>query len=364
VLSRIVTIIATVSCCVQIFAQTNSIEFQDTVANQKTGAIGYKGTNSSGYLFFETPNSPDVKVQSGSIITQGNVTAAKFYKGDAEFDSVRAAAIADSCKKMPSNIKVDTAKIAESLTSSVTIAGSQVNPSFDNSYVSTRSGYMLLNNSTNGLDIRLSIENDCFYISRYYNGMWPAIIQCYLTGNSVTTHYFGDMKIIKDGGAELIVGMAPHALGNIKITHNGNDGTISSSKGNLTLVPGTEGIVHVNGTLSAVSCGTCSDIRYKNNICPLYDPFTKIMNLNGVSFNYNYNSFPDKNFPKEKQIGFIAQDVEKVVPEIILTDEKGFKTVDYSKLTVLLVEALKTQQKMIENQQKEINSLKENVKVK
>lgn len=110
---RITSIIVIASCCVQIFAQTNSIEFQDTVANQKTGAIGYKGTASNGYIFIETPNSQDVKVQNGSIITQGNVTAAKFYKGSAEFDSVRAAVIADSCKKIPSNVKFDTAKVAQ-----------------------------------------------------------------------------------------------------------------------------------------------------------------------------------------------------------------------------------------------------------
>ena len=73
----------------------------------------------------------------------------------------------------------------------------------------------------------------------------------------------------------------------------------------------------------------------------------------------NYDGFPEKNFPKEKQIGFIAQDIEKTVPEVVMTDEKGFKTVDYSKLTALLVEAMKTQQKMLEAQQEEINSLKE-----
>jgi hypothetical protein len=94
-------VIIAVGLCIQIFAQTNSIEFQDTVADQKTGAIGYKGTAENGYIFIETPNASDVRVQDGNIITQGTVTAEKYYRGNVELDSVKAAGLADSAKKIP-----------------------------------------------------------------------------------------------------------------------------------------------------------------------------------------------------------------------------------------------------------------------
>ena len=48
------------------------------------------------------------------------------------------------------------------------------------------------------------------------------------------------------------------------------------------------------------------------------------------------------------QLGVIAQEVEAVVPEVVYTDDKGFKSVDYIKLTPVLIEAIKEQQKEIE----------------
>lgn len=54
----------------------------------------------------------------------------------------------------------------------------------------------------------------------------------------------------------------------------------------------------------------------------------------------------------------IAQEVEKVVPEIVKTDTQGYKSVAYDKLTAILVEALKEQQKEINELRAEINNIK------
>ncbi len=53
---------------------------------------------------------------------------------------------------------------------------------------------------------------------------------------------------------------------------------------------------------------------------------------------------------KNKQLGFIAQNVETVVPEVVRTNADGYKAVDYSKITALLNEAIKEQQVQIEDQ--------------
>ncbi len=58
------------------------------------------------------------------------------------------------------------------------------------------------------------------------------------------------------------------------------------------------------------------------------------------------------------QIGVIAQEVEKIAPELVITDEDGFKSVDYIKFTPILIEAMKEQQAIIDNQQKQIDELK------
>jgi hypothetical protein len=57
-------------------------------------------------------------------------------------------------------------------------------------------------------------------------------------------------------------------------------------------------------------------------------------------------------------LGLIAQEVEKIVPEVVKTDEKGFKSVEYSKLVALLLEAIKEQQKMLEKQNTDKDRIK------
>lgn len=65
------------------------------------------------------------------------------------------------------------------------------------------------------------------------------------------------------------------------------------------------------------------------------------MNLQGVSYNWNIKDFPENGFSNETQIGLIAQDVEKIIPELVNTNDDGYKAVSYEKLTAVLIEAIK-----------------------
>lgn len=96
-----------------------------------------------------------------------------------------------------------------------------------------------------------------------------------------------------------------------------------------------------------------SDARLKENIETLKNPLNKILSLRGVS--YNKIESPDK-----PEIGFIAQEVEEVVPEIVTTDdtEEGMKAVSYGRAVALLVEAMKEQQQMIDDLKKLVEELK------
>ena len=93
-----------------------------------------------------------------------------------------------------------------------------------------------------------------------------------------------------------------------------------------------------------------------------------VLKLQGVNYYWRKDEFPDKGFSSDKQIGFIAQDIEKTFPEVVMTDKDGYKSVDYSRLTPILVEAIKEQQKSIlvqqetmQEQQKEIEKLKQEI---
>jgi putative lipoic acid-binding regulatory protein len=102
-----------------------------------------------------------------------------------------------------------------------------------------------------------------------------------------------------------------------------------------------------------------SDIRLKKNIKPLENCLDKVLSLNGVSFDWK-----DEN--KGSSIGFIAQDFEKTVPELVqekpdISDgTKMHKSIQYANLNAMLVEAIKEQQDQIEYLKSELIKLKEN----
>jgi Chaperone of endosialidase len=77
----------------------------------------------------------------------------------------------------------------------------------------------------------------------------------------------------------------------------------------------------------------------------------------------NTTAFPEWKFENGKQYGLIAQEVEKVFPEMVHTiSDKGFKGVDYMKLVPVLVESIKEQQQQIEELKKMVLLLNEKVK--
>jgi len=82
-----------------------------------------------------------------------------------------------------------------------------------------------------------------------------------------------------------------------------------------------------------------------------------VMLLRGVNYFLKTKEFHEKQFTNTRQIGFIAQEIEKIYPEVVLTDKDGYKSVDYSRLTPILLEAIKEQQKIIDNQQSAIGNL-------
>ena len=102
------------------------------------------------------------------------------------------------------------------------------------------------------------------------------------------------------------------------------------------------GNICYTGTIAA-----CSDIRYKKNIVPLENVLNEVMSLHAIYYNWDKEKFADKSFNDERQLGFSAQEIKKLFPEIVQTDAEGYMAVDYSRLTPVLVEAIKEQQQQI-----------------
>jgi hypothetical protein len=123
-------------------------------------------------------------------------------------------------------------------------------------------------------------------------------------------------------------------------------GTVTASKvstSKLTFNPST-------GTLTVVDINSSSDEKLKENIRVVENPLEKIVQLNGVQFNWKET--------KETSIGVIAQDVEKVFPELVKTAEN--KSVNYNGLIGVLIEAIKEQQNQINSLQSQLNNIMNN----
>ena len=116
--------------------------------------------------------------------------------------------------------------------------------------------------------------------------------------------------------------------------------------------------LQVSGEFKTDKIYHSSDRRWKKNITTLDSALYKVQQLRGVSYDWRKDEFPNKHFSDGKQIGVIAQEVEAIVPELVKTDADGYKAVEYANLVAYLIEAIKTQQKLIDNQSVEIASLK------
>jgi hypothetical protein len=99
--------------------------------------------------------------------------------------------------------------------------------------------------------------------------------------------------------------------------------------------------------LADVVAYSTSDVRLKENITPLSTPLDKLMKLQGVDFTWKQDI--DTEYAGKKDVGLIAQQVEEVLPDAVETRYNGYKAVRYEKVIPLLVEAIKEQQRQIED---------------
>ena len=120
-------------------------------------------------------------------------------------------------------------------------------------------------------------------------------------------------------------------LGNRTITMGVNSGT---SKIVLDAVD----VVLTNGMTAS------SDVRLKENFESIPNALELVSQLNGTYYTWKKDAGADK----PRKLGFIAQEIEKVIPELVKTDSEGMKSVDYIGVVPVLVEALKHQQKQID----------------
>lgn len=108
-------------------------------------------------------------------------------------------------------------------------------------------------------------------------------------------------------------------------------------------------------TINSNEVLTTSDRRLKQNIEPVQNALPLIDQLNPVYYNWKNKQTTNKDY---KELGFLAQELEKVVPNVVKTNQDGYKSVAYANLTSLLVAGMKEQQQTIHNLQNQIDELR------
>lgn len=129
-------------------------------------------------------------------------------------------------------------------------------------------------------------------------------------------------------------------------------------------------LLEVNGdTYTPSGLWTASDANFKKNIKTYSNAMEVINKLNPVSYYYKDDVYFDhkdkdgkqvkRNFAKEEQIGFLAQDLEKVLPNMVRTHKDGTKAVNYNQLFGVLTQGVKEQSATTAENKNEIATLKE-----
>lgn len=160
--------------------------------------------------------------------------------------------------------------------------------------------------------------------------------------NSSPTFYFRD----SDNPSYMI-----HANSDrLYILHGATNSTSWNGNRPLTIYQGNKvGInnstpsyqLHVSGRIRSNGINETSDIRFKKDIQDLEGSLEKIEQLRGVSYYWRQDEFPEQKFNDGLDLGLIAQEVEQILPEVVHTDNEGYKSVQYSHIVPVLVEAVK-----------------------
>lgn len=143
-----------------------------------------------------------------------------------------------------------------------------------------------------------------------------------------------------DGAYDSLTGKPTIPTNNNQLTNGAGYTTYTSNQATNTNSNVTFSTVSATGDIIAYAS---SDERLKDNIKPIAWAVDKINRIGGYEFDWNNNSEHSGH-----DIGVLAQEIEEVLPEVVVTRDNGYKAVRYEKIVALLIEAVKEQQLQIE----------------
>jgi hypothetical protein len=165
-----------------------------------------------------------------------------------------------------------------------------------------------------------------------YMGFASANTSAFTLSNESSS--LGQIILVPGASSSVTVGLGPNNLA-----------FIFDVRGNANIAQNLQ----VQGWICASgSIGGCSDARYKEDVEPLEGALALVEALRPVEFEWRREDFADLGFTEGRQIGFIAQEVQRVLPGLVGERHDGYLMMDYSRLTPVLTQAIREQQREIE----------------
>jgi hypothetical protein len=167
-----------------------------------------------------------------------------------------------------------------------------------------------------------------------------------------------DLKHTGDASADVWAVYKDSATEDLRFYQDGDRIWVQGGTGNLGLghEPGAYRL-YVQGAAYATGAWNTSDLRFKKDIEDIGGAIDKVMNLRGVSFLWRRDEYAEKNFDPGRHYGVIAQETQKVLPEVVREGPDGEQAVAYTQIVPVLIEAIKAQQARIEDLEERIAEL-------
>jgi hypothetical protein len=308
----------------------SALEFYDTTGTNAKARFGWTDAN-GGEFFLQAPVGTNVlTTQEDDVTVSGNVTANEFHGDGSSLSGVSKPGHNHSSADI-----VDGTLMDRDISPSAAIAGTKVVPDFGSANVRTSGsmyvgGYTFWSGTRNigpgdRMFFGLSANNDTLF--ELGPGFWG----------------MGDMH---DNTLSV---PGPILCRGIQNTGHFYTGAVLADT------------IDAQVYLTNGSPGSPSDRRLKTDIQPLDNAVERVSRLDGVRYHYRTGEHAELGLPEGDQVGLIAQDVEQVLPEAVHTNREGYKHIEYDKLVPVLVNAIKEQQTVIDQQSRDIEKLKSRI---
>ena len=333
--------------------------FVVTASNGDTAIAGTLSAAGATTLSSTLDVSGDVNVNSGNFVVTASSGKATM-KGAVEM-SMNTATISHTGTSGGLTISSTNNHVA---VESVQFAGANIGVSGDTDLIGLASGVMTVNGQVASTTLDTSgaatVGSTLDVTSDFTVGATSEFVVTAADGNTATSGSLGVGTTLGVTGAATLsstLGVTGHTTlaavdvgGDVDIgggmftvaAGDGNTvitGTLSAGATTLSSTLDVTGDVNVNGNIHATGTSTSSDARFKTNVVSIENALDLIRDIRPVTF--SFKTTEGYKFPQTRQAGVVAQELEKTIPDLVSTDDNGFKGVAYDRFGVYALAAVK-----------------------